>query len=360
MKRNYFVFLLLGLCVLSFAFIYGCGANPTGDGSNPSPSETSGRVYYGTQSPGDAWSWDIGSSTFTGTNLTRGWTISGSYITLNSLFKEAAVTGVGTSGITAGSKAYFLEFPNTMLLVKPAESSDNVIVCAASAASAPTEECYSYITIPSSGWDYTSYPAFGTVEATLGSTYTFEVFSHLLDGTAQLPTTESNYTFSGGKFSRADSNFQIFVTPSGVFVADNGPNNGGIAGAASYTTFTSEAVIGKQFRGVLFKYYPGTQTGETEPIGATGEANGTVRGGSFLFERTLASSEPNYTNGPTLEFGASIANGVYSGTMHTTNFAPTPFALIMAPVGNPQKMMVFGISTQEGSGIPYNFLVIEQ
>jgi hypothetical protein len=59
MKNRYLVVYIVCLIVLSFAFIYGCGSNPTGGGGG-----SANRVYYGTQTPGDSWKWEMGSSTF--------------------------------------------------------------------------------------------------------------------------------------------------------------------------------------------------------------------------------------------------------------------------------------------------------
>jgi hypothetical protein len=36
------------------------------------------------------------------------------------------------------------------------------------------------------------------------------------------------------------------------------------------------------------------------------------------------------------------------------------FVMVVAYVGDPQKLAVIGITTQEGSGNPQNFIVIEQ
>jgi hypothetical protein len=148
------------------------------------------------------------------------------------------------------------------------------------------------------------------------------------------------------------------MTPSGVFGADNA-SNGGFAGAIKPSTdITTSEIIGKNFRGVLFKYWPATGTGETEPVGATGEAAGLIKGASFLGTTIDTSTEPDYTQNVTLEFG-TMTNGIASGIL-IGNGESSVFTLVCSRVGDSNKIMVFGISTQEGSGIPYNFLVIEK
>jgi hypothetical protein len=146
------------------------------------------------------------------------------------------------------------------------------------------------------------------------------------------------------------------MTPSGAFGADQG-SNGGFAGARKPSpAMTTEEVIGKQFRGVMFRFNAATGTGETRPIGATGEAAGLIRGAEFT--DVDVSAEPNYTQSVTLEFGAinnGIASGPLIGGMDNSNFT-----MVCSRVGDSNKILVFGISTQESSGNPYNFLVIEK
>jgi hypothetical protein len=243
-----------------------------------------------------------------------------------------------------------------MLLVKPFWD-DKVIVCAAAAATAPTGGQYNWITIPWQSWDYTQDNAYGTVEVSVtGGSYTFEVKFYKLNGnpTSQVGTTESGYSFVDGRLVKAGSDLKIFMTPSGVFGADQG-SNGGFAGARKPDpTMISSEVIGKSFRGVLFKYWP-SGTGETQAIGATGEAAGLIKGASFT--DVDVSAEPDYSQCATLEFGA-ITNGLARGIL-TDPGGSYAFALVCSKVGDANKILVFGIATQE-SGIPYNFLAIEQ
>jgi hypothetical protein len=173
----------------------------------------------------------------------------------------------------------------------------------------------------------------------------------------------SGFHFSNGMFSNPNDNMKIFITPSGVFAGDAGPGHGGIAGATVEAMFADEGdaqgeVPGKIFRGVLFNYNPATGTGETQPIGATGEANGSIHGSDFL--DIESDVDPQWgTHLSTLEFTGVISPGMIKGTLENNGELNT-FVMVVAYVGDPQKLAVIGITTQEGSGNPQNFIVIEQ
>jgi hypothetical protein len=100
MKINRFTLFIIGLCVISIAFIYGCG-NATGGGSSGGVSNRVGVFSYsGTQSPGDIWTWTIGTSEFIGTNETLGYWITGEWTALSSGFSKATIHGAATFEVT--------------------------------------------------------------------------------------------------------------------------------------------------------------------------------------------------------------------------------------------------------------------
>ena len=365
---------LLGLVVLSLAFIYGCGSAPTSGGGGG--GGISGATYYGTQSGGDMWKWIIDATsttegTFWGRNYTATFELSGTYEVLPSKFRKAFINHVikESMGPSVGDTAYFLEFPNTMLLVKPIGPSnvDKVIVCAAAASSAPANGTIcNFINIPWQGWLSTS-AAYGPAEVISGSSYTFEVVQQNLDGDVIIENSGSmeGFHFSNGMFSNPSDDMKIFITPSGVFAGDSGPGRGGIAGASAEADIVSgdtagDAVIGKIFRGVMFTYDPATGTGETQAIGATGEADGTIHGSDFA--DIEISSEPQFSDHMvTLEFtdGAAVSPGMVRGTLDDSTDVNN-FVLVVAKIGNEEKIAVIGITTREGSGWPQNFIVIER
>ena len=365
---------LFALVVLSLAFIYGCGSAPTSGGGGGGGGGITGATYYGTQSGGDMWKWIITSTTegrFYGHNFTATFELSGTYEVLPSLFRKAYINYVKkeSMGPNVGDTAYFLEFPNTMLMVKPAgnSNSDKVIICAASATSAPANGTIcNLITIPWAGWLATS-AAYGTVEVISGDTYTFEVVQQNLKGhvIAESSSAQSGFHFSNGMFSKPGDDMKIFITPSGVFAGDAGPGRGGFAGASAEAGIATaqnakDAVEGRIFRGVMFNYDPAENTGETQAIGATGEVGGIIHGSDFTGLDIETSAEPDYlSHMATLEFTDAISPGMVRGTLDTGSDVNN-FVLVVAHVGDTQKLAVIGITTQEGSGRPQNFIVIEQ
>jgi hypothetical protein len=372
MFKKFLPWYLLALVVLSLAFIYGCGAAPSSGGGGG----VSGTTYYGTQSGGDLWKWVITATsttagTFSGKNYTMTFEVSGTYEVLPSKFCKAWINSSSGSSNKPpeGSTAYFLEFPNTMLLVKPTgdSNSDKVIVCAASASSAPSNGTIcNFITIPWAGWLGTD-AAYGTAEVITGSTYTFEVLQQNFAGNviAESSGPQSGFVFSNGIFSNPTQDMKIFVTPSGVFAGDAGPGRGGIAGASAEAdildgTDAQNAVKGKIFRGVMFNYDPANNSGETQAIGATGESDGSIHGSDFANIETYV--DPQFSDHmATLEFttGPAISPGMVRGTLDNGTDL-NDFVLVVAKIGDPEKIAVIGITTQEGSGRPQNFIVIER
>src|SRR5579864_7172487 len=94
--------------------------------SSPTPPTNAAISYFGTQSPGDSWSWTItknsaGSGTFSAVNNTSGKTYSGNVVTLSNKFLELTITTTTDSNVTVGgasATAYALEFPNTAVIVR--------------------------------------------------------------------------------------------------------------------------------------------------------------------------------------------------------------------------------------------------
>ncbi len=307
-KRQLFAFLISGALIVGLAFLYGCGANPTSNSNGSTAAAL--RSYNGTQSPGDVWSWSVNSdNTFSAVNSTKNWNLSGTYTSLPSGFCKATISSSNTTDCTVGSQAYFLEIPNTMLLVKPitstsGSSSDRLIVCAAAASSLPPTGQYNFIQMPygGAGWSVNS-PAYGTVEVTsTSSVSTFDVRSYTIndavftDGT----TVETGFSYNNGTFSSSGSSLEVFMTPSGIFIGDNGSDRGGFAGVSNSTGIDIADVKSKTYRGVLFKYdYSGGGNTMTIPVGATFEANGWLHGG--MYDDIATNEAPDYaTTGVTL------------------------------------------------------------
>jgi len=366
-NKIWFYVLILGLCLTSFAFIYGCGANPTsGGGTTSGIANRDGTYSYsGTQSPGDVWSWTISTETFFGSNETTGMRISGTWQTLVSGFGKATISiSEGPDKPSVGDKAYFLEFPNTMLLVRPDNATDSrVMVCAASATIEPNQGKYIYVNIPESGWDLAS-PSYGTVEVSdiSAKRKNFDITPYTITG-EPVAGGHMNYNFiySNGTFteeSGADDT-KVFMTPSNVFFGDSGTGKGGFAGASleASSSFTSD--FDHVFKGVRFIYYSDTLTGETEPVTcskiATREAllansYSDVDAGTLMGQGVIITFEAQQPTGFRRGYVTDLGDG-HSEIIQCT-------VSRVGPAGN-RKHVVFGIGLDDRNR-SFNFLLIEQ
>lgn len=353
MKGSVKIFLVSLAAVLSAAVFLGCGQQT---GSNPQVIEprTGVYAYLGTQSPGDAWSWVISPGSVIGTNETLGKYYAGNYTAYASGFNKMVITDTNDTSVPTDGSAvgYFLEYPNTMLIVGGGD--DRVIVCAAKATTAPGAGPYNFVNIPWMGWS-SGDDAYGTVEVTeSGGSYSFDVRTYDLSGAQVGASQEAGFTFSDGRLSKAGNPLQIFMTPSGCYMGDSGPGNGGFAGAAKQAANVAEACT-KQYRGVLFAYDPGTGGGETMAVGA--EPHPTLSNALWGYSFDDVELNTRRTGGVTLEFGAQQDNGILNGTMTHDNGAVSAFKMVVSQVSS--KYIVFGIAT-DGAGYPQNFLVVEQ
>ncbi len=361
MKLKFFVFVSFSILVsiaLVSSFIMGCGTQVSNGG--PGHGDI---TYYGTQSPGDAWVWTIGDSTFIGTNETTGNAYWGDYDVLPSGFLKGIITGSTTTDVTPGAVGYLLEIPNTALLVKPmgAEDTeaDRVIVCAAAAATGPSGgNDYPYIRVPDQTWSSEAETSYGISTANLvNGVYTFEVDSwDYYGGVVSSGQQAPDFTFHDGKLTSPLSSTEVYITPSGVFIGDEGEDQGGFAGGLKATdaSITLEVADGRNYRGVIFHYNLATGSGSTDAIGARESPDfpGIIQG--WTFDNVDTQTEP-LTEWTTLEF-TDFSDGFASGTLRDTSGFTNTFKMLISDVGG--KYMIFGISI-DGDGNPQNFLVIE-
>lgn len=352
MFKKYFVALTLALSIATL--LAGCGGQSSS--STPVPEVIAARAgvysYLGTQSPGDVWSWTIGQSTYTGTNETAGYYYSGSYTAYASGFNKAVVTASSDPNVPLDGSAiaYFLEYPGTMLIV--CAEYENAIVCAAKATTAPAAGQYNFVEIPSSGWSQGS-SAYGTVEVTVSNgLYDFNVRSYNLNDIQTGHSYQTGFSFSDGRLAKTGDPLQIFMTPSGAYYGDSGPNSGGFCGA-TYQSVTLSDVVSKQYRGALFSYDPNSGSSSTTPVGAEPNTSLTNALNGFGFEDVELNTRSS--GGVTLQFSAPDASGILSGTMDDAGTI-TNFKMVISQVSG--KYMIFGIS-QDSSGNPQNMLMIE-
>lgn len=366
-KNTLFGVLIVSLCVLSLAVIYGCGSNATGGGGGIS-NRVGSYLYSGTQSPGDTWVWLISTETFSGSNETTGTWVTGTWVTLSSGFGKATIaTSGGPDAPAAGEHAYFLEFPNTMLLVKPVNENDSrVMVCAAAATLEPNEGKYLFVNIPKEDWTFAD-AAFGTVEARNNGSggWQFDVTSYLITGewySHEDPGPAYNFIFTNGVFTdeSGSTDTKIFTTPSGVFFGDDGEGDGGFAGGSLEATTLSD-VLNHVYKGVRFIYYPGADpTGETEAVTCTKIAT---------MDALEANSYSNIDNNTMMGLGVIVSfdatsqdNGLRRG--YVTDLNPLGGTEIIqtvvskvGPASN-RKYMIFGIGLDDRNR-SFNFLLIQ-
>ncbi|MBI3609652.1 MAG: hypothetical protein HY204_03000 [Nitrospirae bacterium] len=345
------ILVLLGI-LLATSLLTACGKD-----GNGTPG-VAARTYLGTQSPGDLWQWTIGDATFSATNLTTTYTYSGTKTTLPSGFLKLVLTATTEPGATLPTTAYALEYPNTVLLVKPAGSGSGRLIAAVAKGACPTAtENYNWVDIPHLNWDATVTEAYGTATMSLsGSTYTFDITKHLLAGTLQTPVTETA-ACADGQFTLSGSSVAA-VTPSKAIVVDNGPGEGGVFGMIAPTANVDlTAIASKNYRGVLFKRVGTADT--TEPVGAepgTGLDAGNLKG----FCYTDVEANTRCANPVTLDLvgAGQTTAGIVSLTLTDADSSLHTFVFMANQVGG--KYLLFGISTNTSSTEPYNVILIEQ
>lgn len=335
----------VSLCLIA-VLLAGCS-------SSTSPAPVS-RQYYGTQSPGDAWSWTIGATSFDATNLTTGYTYSGDKTTLPSGFLKLVVTASSEPGITLPATAYALEYPNTVLLIKPA-GPDPLIVAVGLGACPAATQGYNWVDVPHTGWDATTGEAYGTATikpVTGGDSITGNKYK--LDGSAVASPLRERATCSNGQLTIAGGG-SAAVTPSRAIVLDNGAGQGGVVGlVAPGANVDVAALAARSYRGVLFKKVSGTD--DTEPVGADPTGTGDLTGYCFADVETGAKCA-----GPGGTLGLAAATQAIPGILRfqlDDNGTLHDFVAAVVQVGG--KYLLFGISTNATSTEPYNVMLIEQ
>jgi len=380
MIKKLLPFYLVALVILSLAVIYGCGANPTGGGGGGT-SHAHGRYsYLGTQSPGDIWKWTIDTGTFSGTNETTGFWVTGTWEPLSSGFGKAFVsTSEGPGAVPVGSLVYFLEFPDTMLVVHPAsidETKANVIACAARSTDQPiADKKYVAVNMPRKSWKYDTDDAYGYVHLQANGDspdlWDLGMVNFILDGS--LPSTLWNATaesyadgvFSGGyKDSLAGScpprdvsNLNVFITPSKIYLGDYGPDEGGFVGVYIPDDYTFDSIEASthEFKGLEFKYYADSATGETHPISLSSADPGTLN--IHRYRNDDVGSTPFSTTEATLALGTYESDTMIISS-EMTDGSTTPIKAVMARIGSARKYVYFGIGACP-DGTPINLFIVQ-
>ncbi len=347
--------------LLAVSLIAGCKLWSSSSGS--STTTPTSYSYLGTQSPGDVWSWTLTADSFSAKNVTKNYTYSGSKSTLASGFFKLVVTATTDPGVTPPATAYAVEFPNTALLVQPAGTAPRVVVAASAGACPTAADTYNWVTMPRLSWNSASDEAYGTAASTINSgSFTFNIQPNLLSGTALTPSySQSGWTCSNGSFAKSGATFAFGITPSGIFIGDEGAGAGGMIGVnAPATAVDLTAVKSKTYRGFQFSTDTTTVANVTEPIGgepATGVNAGKMLGFSYgapdgnVETNTRCSSCNGF-----IDFTGQPSPGLVTGTI-TSGGGVRNATFVISQVGG--KYVIFGV-TVTGSATPYNFLVVEQ
>lgn len=365
MKRFKVSILFIAILSVLAIVLTGCGGGgeTTTGGGGESGGTTTTRSYLGTQSPGDVWSWTIttdanGSGTFSAENKTLNLTYSGTVSTLPNRFLKLTVTNTNDPNINLPAYAYALEIPDTALLVKPAGDDTKVIVAAALGTCPTTAETYNWIVIPWPQWNASNSHAYGvTNSSVVGSNFSFSHNFYLLNGSSAGTSVEDGYTCSNGEITKVNDDLTVAIAPSGFFVGDEGPGDGGFAGMAAPSepvdlSATGVLAPGKEYRGVLFKYNSAGE--DTEPVWARPNQQGGLTGGGYTnFEANIEDT----LNTATLTFARQNSPGIVNGTL-TDGSGSYPFVLMINRING--KYIIVGISTQGTSMRPYNFIVMEK
>lgn len=348
---------------------------PRGGGSSTSTvsNRTGEYKYSGTQSPGDIWTWDISTSEFIATNETLSYWITGEWSALSTGFSKATVLGSGGTGGSFApsieSTVYFLEFPNTMLLVRPVKDNDErVIICAAAATGEPIYfGPYAFVNVPKEGFVNPT-PVFGTVEVHTPS-WTFDFTNFDITGEPiNFVSGTDEFSWSNGTFTSESTSMKIFMTPSGIFFGDVGTVGGGGFVGASPETFSPStflSVLHQTYKGVRFIYYPtaithvSSGTGETDAITCAYATFGTM---DALQAKRYTSIEDNKTSaGGYITFGPqNTGTGFIPGAfIKTGETTPEQLQCAVSNLGtnvNPVYFL-FGVGFDR-EGLPFNILLV--
>jgi len=352
LSNRYFNLLILFLFALAVGMVAGCGQSST------SSSVTHGSItYLGTQSPGDVWSWTVGEGTIFASNETNGKYYSGTFSTLPSGFLKGVITASNDPSVSLNgtAKVYLLEFPNTMLVVRPAES-ERLIICAAQATIGPTAGQFNWIKVPNNGWNANANTGYGTADVSVsGGQCDLYLSRYLIDGSLISTTLEAGYTFANGRLTKAGSDLNVFMTPSGLFIGDNGSGSGGFAGL-KYEAINLSDAMAKEYRGTQFTFDSSTGLGSTVPLGSgpNPAAPGTMRVWSY-------SDVDNNVIDPSISMILSPvtqeSSGIASGTLLYSNGASRNIKMAIAKISG--KYVVIGIEAVTAT-TPVNFIAIEQ
>lgn len=359
------------LVVLLVVVIASCGSNLT---TNPAPADTGtttgsggtnpstrapqgSSIYFGTQSPGDAWEIIMRpDNTFTATNMTTTSVFSGTY-QVNSA--NGLITFSVSSPLTV--TVYGSQIAGNALTVVPPGSNGNPIVAFAEGTSTSFDACTTVssdhigIGVPPANYQLTSSsPAYVQISTqTQGTGYSFAVNVYNLDGSFY--DTQGNgvvFTCSNGVLSTTAKPVKAVIAESGAFAVDEDTDGGFVGVQKPASSIDLTALVTKQFLGT----YVHTNTKTSVMAGASGASgvpNILVLGS---FQNPATDTFANHGTEYSIDF--SNATQATPGLIQGATVNGNPAVLVANTVGG--KLMVLGLSTDSGPGDPILFSLMEK
>lgn len=229
--------------------------------------------------------------------------------------------------------------------------------------------------MPNADWEVTSDAAFGTAITTgSASSLVISIASYLLGGTVPNNTvTEAGFSCNNGVITSTVANMPEFsITPSGVFIGDQGTDGGVFGMLQPQAKIGSTAILqqGREFRGFVFMTHPPngpdgvTPVDKTQAIWSRTKGDNLITAGEYTnFGNGTEDSCPGGDSCATLSLDNEVAPGEFSGTMIDSHAGSHPFTLMINQIDG--KYMVFGFSREQAGSdpndlYPYLFLVMEQ
>jgi hypothetical protein len=370
-KKYFFVLSSIFVFICTILFIIGCGSNPTGNGG--SSGSTGPRYYFGTQSPGDAWSWKIDDKTFSGSNEMTGLYITGEYaITGNGFIKATIESSSIPSTLNTGDIINAYEFPGIMLLIKPGKNTntDRIIVCSAKSAQACIGNYNCSIISTYKGKDFSTDNAYITFEVVKeGAYYGINGWMYRLDGSFNGTDGIHGMEYSDGVFYKSGFDFKICVLQSGILVNDPGSSGDGWIGLEipnNMITSNEVANSGIEYKGMIYDYcsYPG---GNLDPNAGTAETHAVevvkhpTKDGVIQIYKWVGDDLDNgvldYTSCITLECGIAISNGVFAST-YSDPYGSSQCKMVASKVNG--KYILEGLTPSPKTGWPRNIILIQK
>jgi len=356
---------LLTLVVISLAFIYGCGANPTGGGGG---GGISGRQYYGMDSSGDTVKITVNNTAFS-VNFVSG-TMEGITFSGRLTLEASGILSLETTSssnptrIPTGEIAYAYEITNEVLVMGGGpDPYGTLLICPALSSTPPSDGTLEGIMIPWTNWD-SMLMACMTSEIT-GSPgpYTFDMTVYDAAGGYLDHTSEAGYSFTGGRLFKDINHPQMFVSPKGMFVGISGKYNGewvdgGFAGAMYDATVATEELTdagNEVYKGIAFERAGGASAVRAVIAQATAPSSGLITVSSM----DVSSGDPTGDPLGTAEVGAmnDPAQGLIDINF-ATDLANYPAKAVAYKYNDSGKYAICGFVSIESAAM--SFFVVEQ